>query len=212
MLLLLLLVLDATAHQTHEDVRCKCVCPNPSVVNASHTQRKLYIKNVPPTLCDCPNVVITSLYETMSLDPQHAVQLPEAFCPRCVCRYEQRNTGVIRFVVIMVMVVIGVLAIYLVYLVLEPKWARRRQNTYQEHTEEEMSLQAYDSCVLQEGQESADSNPTLPDVAVMTSRSRRSEPTRGPAILNRVTNQSDKWKQQVEVQRRNIYQDRTMLN
>ena len=37
-------------------------------------------------LCDCPNVVITSLYETMSLNPEHAVQLPEAFCPRCVCR------------------------------------------------------------------------------------------------------------------------------
>ena len=28
--------------------RCKCVCPNPSVVNATHTERKLYIKNVPP--------------------------------------------------------------------------------------------------------------------------------------------------------------------
>ena len=61
-----------------------------------------------------------------------------------------------------------------------------------------MSLKAYDSCVLQEGQDSTEPSATLPDVAVMTSRGRRTDaPRGGPAILNRVTDQSDRWKQQV---------------
>jgi len=34
--------------QSYEDVRCKCVCPNPSVVNGTQSNRKLYIGNVPP--------------------------------------------------------------------------------------------------------------------------------------------------------------------
>ena len=68
-------------HNAHGDVRCKCVCPNPSIVNASHTERKLYIKNVPPMLCDCPNVVITSLYETLSLDPAQRSSSQKHFVP-----------------------------------------------------------------------------------------------------------------------------------
>jgi len=35
-------------------------------------------------------------------------------------RYEQRNVGIIRFVVMLVMVVIGVLVLYLLVVVLEP--------------------------------------------------------------------------------------------
>ena len=37
-----------TQGQSYEDVRCKCVCPNPSVVNGTQSNRKLYIGNVPP--------------------------------------------------------------------------------------------------------------------------------------------------------------------
>ena len=45
--------------------------------------------------CDCLNVVIPSLY----VEQHHVERLPEAFCPRCVCRYEQRNTLIIKVVV-----------------------------------------------------------------------------------------------------------------
>ena len=34
----------------YEDVRCKCVCPNPNVVNGSSSDRKLYIANVVPNM------------------------------------------------------------------------------------------------------------------------------------------------------------------
>jgi hypothetical protein len=201
-------------HNAHGDVRCKCVCPNPSIVNASHTERKLYIKNVPPMLCDCPNVVITSLYETLSLDPAHKVQLPEAFCPRCVCKYEQRNTAVIKFVVLMVMSIIGLLGLYLMFLLLEPKVRHRLHLNYSRQVEEEqMSLRQYDEnfCIGPE-----DDQLHLPDVAV-TTRSRdwsggAGASTRPGTLLHQVTSKQDKWKHQLAVQRRNIYEDRSILN
>ncbi len=52
--------------------------------------------------CDCVNVVISSLYETVPLQPHHIIQLPEAFCPRCICRssilkiIEYRNWFVVK--------------------------------------------------------------------------------------------------------------------
>ena len=210
-------------HQAHGDVRCKCVCPNPSIVNASHTERKLYIKNVPPTMCDCPNVVITSLYETLSLDPAHKVQLPQAFCPRCVCKYEQRNTAVIKFVVMMVMSIIGLLGLYLLFLVLEPKVRRRLRLNYSiQEEEEQMSLRQYDdSCCI-----GPEDDHHLPDVAVTSRTSREWSSGGGPGgvgggsgsnirpgtLLNQVTSKQDRWKHQVAVQRRNIYEDRSILN
>ena len=90
----------------HYDVRCKCVCPNPGIINLNTTdptavERRLYIRNVAPSHCDCLNVVIPSLYveHQEHQEDHHVARLPEAFCPRCVCRYEQRNTTIIKVVV-----------------------------------------------------------------------------------------------------------------
>ena len=82
----------------HYDVRCKCVCPNPGIINLNTTdptaeERRLYIRNVAPSHCDCLNVVIPSLY----VEHHHVARA--TFCPRCVCRYEQRNTTIIKVVV-----------------------------------------------------------------------------------------------------------------
>ena len=55
-------------------------------------------------------------------------------------RYEQRNTGVIRFVVIMVMVVIAVLVVYLGYMWAEPRWKLKNQTTYHAQLEETVGL------------------------------------------------------------------------
>ena len=55
-------------------------------------------------------------------------------------RYEQRNTGVIRFVVIMVMVVIAVLVVYLGYMWAEPRWKLKKQTTYHAQLEETVGL------------------------------------------------------------------------
>ena len=47
--------------------RCKCVCPNPSVVNATHTERKLYIKNVPPRF--------GNIWRYIILQPEYYIQV-----------------------------------------------------------------------------------------------------------------------------------------
>lgn len=215
----------SSAQDQHNNVRCKCICPNLSVENAT-SERKLYIKNVPPVQCDCLNVVITSLYETVPLQPHHFIQLPEAFCPRCICRYEQRNVGIIRFVVMLVMAVIGLLVLYLIVVVLEPivmkRWHGQSASgtTHSRHNAEEMSMRHFESdesgCMLLQGNDEDSLLSPLPDVAVTTSRSRGGGggglPGVGAVLPGRVQRQQDRWKLQLQEQRRNIYEKRTMLN
>lgn len=213
--------ISSAQQDQHNDVRCKCICPNLSVENAT-SERKLYIKNVPPVQCDCLNVVITSLYETVPLQPHHIIQLPEAFCPRCICRYEQRNVGVIKFVVMLVMAVIGLLVLYLLVLVLEPLVMKRCQGqhitTSGRSTVEEVSMRHFDSdesgCMLLQGNDEDQLFSPLPDVAVTTSQSRGGGlgGAAGSVLPGRVQRQQDRWKIQLQEQRRNIYEKRTMLN
>jgi len=164
-LLLLLPLLLPTTLADHYDVRCKCVCPNPSVVNATHTERKLYIKNVPPSHCNCPSVVIVE--EGLSEADT------DAFCPRCVCRYEQRNIFVIKVVVGMVICVISLLTLYMGFLqFIEPLITRRRQTCYRQHREEQER---------DPGDSSTDGTASNDEVA-MSSRSKA-------AVLQRVGSQ-----------------------
>ena len=51
--------------------RCKCVCPNPSVVNATHTERKLYIKNVPPRYCSIIIIIVIIVIVVIVADHHH---------------------------------------------------------------------------------------------------------------------------------------------
>ncbi|XP_037071243.1 putative protein 2 [Pollicipes pollicipes] len=88
---LLIIVASFTIHDTealYEDVRCKCVCPNPNVVNGSSSDRKLYIANVAPNLCNCDNVILPELPANFSKSRE--------FCPLCECKFESRNTTTIK--------------------------------------------------------------------------------------------------------------------
>lgn len=185
-LLLLFCLPSPPVSADHYDVRCKCVCPNPSVVNATHTERKLYIKNVPPSHCNCPSVVM--------VDSGLSAADTDSFCPRCVCRYEQRNIGVIKVVVVMVICVIGLLTVYMGFLtLLDPYLTKKKQTAYREHREEE---DRGDSQSGTDATNSADEVAMRPRVAV----------------LQRVGTQQDRWKRQVQDQRRRIYDQHIMLN
>lgn len=63
------------------------------------------------------------------------------FCPRCECKYENRNTTIIRYVVIIVIWVISILVVYMLFLIiLDPLLNKRVKGNYQEHTNEEVTF------------------------------------------------------------------------
>lgn len=110
------------------------------------------------------------------------------FCPRCECRYERRNTTTIFVVVIIIIWVISLLTVYMLFLMCLDPLLNKRRTAYHEHTNEEVTLQD-------------EPMPTIP-------RQR----TGSTNVLNRVGEQQDRWKRQVQEQRRNIYDRHTMLN
>lgn len=167
-----------------DDKRCKCICPSLSSVtnktDKTHTERLMQTTNDPPNKCNCEVVMIPIV-----ADKLNGNEIRE-FCPRCECKYENRNTTIIRYVVIIVIWVISILVVYMLFLIiLDPLLNKRMKGNYQEHTNEEEDAQP----------------GTMSHNMSM----------RG-TVLNRVSNQQDKWKRQVKEQRRNIYDRHTMLN
>lgn len=144
-----------------------------------------YIINVPPSQCNCEGVVLPKLGDQLK-------GKEEVFCPRCECKYENRNTTIIKIVVIIVIWVISLLVIYMLFLIcLDPLLNKRIHKAstnigYHEHNNEE-------------------------DDASMAPGTSHPMGERGN-VLNRVGHQQDKWKRQVREQRRNIYDRHTMLN
>ncbi|KAK9300858.1 hypothetical protein QLX08_006567 [Tetragonisca angustula] len=179
---------EATSHAQYDDKRCKCICPSLlSVINTtqSSSERKTYIINVPPSECKCENVVLSKVGDQLK-------GKEEIFCSRCDCKYENRNTTIIKIVVILVIWVISLLVIYMLFLIcLDPLLNKRIHKAstnigYHEHNNED------------------DDSSTAPGTFhAMGERGN---------VLNRVGHQQDKWKRQVREQRRNIYDRHTMLN
>lgn len=185
---LLLLYITQSEAQSYEDKRCKCICPNiDSFLNTSSGDKKVInvITNVPATRCNCEGVVLPKIGDQIKGKEQ-------IYCPRCDCKYENRNTTIIKIVVIIVIWVISLLVIYMLFLIcLEPLLNKRLHKatggvSYQEHNNEE------------------DDTSVAPGMS-------HAMGVRGN-VLNRVGHQQDKWKRQVREQRRNIYDRHTMLN
>ncbi|KAK4877247.1 hypothetical protein RN001_009753 [Aquatica leii] len=181
-----LLLVCAVKAQSYENSRCKCVCPSiSSVTNStdiSHNTRHFHIANVPPNKCNCDGVILPKLGDKIK-------GRENEFCPRCECKYENRNLTIIKVVVIIVIWVISILVIYMAFLIiLDPLLNKRAKGNYQEHTNEEDETAA------------GVGGPMSHNMSV-----------RGN-VLNRVGHQQDKWKRQVKEQRRNIYDRHTMLN
>ncbi|XP_052896726.1 uncharacterized protein CG1161 [Anopheles moucheti] len=175
----------STQSQSYEDKRCKCICPSFKTVDNTTqegTDRMLIIDNVPPNKCNCDGVIL----------PRLANKIPnvkgQEICPRCDCKYENRNTTIIKVVVIIVIWIISLLVIYMLFLMcLDPLLNKRVKANYQEHTNED-------------------------DDTAVTVGNGQDMHVRENNVLNRVGHQQDKWKRQVREQRRNIYDRHTMLN
>ncbi|XP_061718881.1 transmembrane protein 9B-like isoform X2 [Cydia pomonella] len=136
---ILLSLILGTLGQVYEDKRCRCVCPSPAMVFNSTVspQRKLYIADVPPSKCNCIEVVLPRLVDLKGREGE--------YCPRCECKYQTRNTTVIKVVVITVVWLIALLLVYAGFLTcLRP--LMRRKRTYKDHSSEEARhlMQSYD--------------------------------------------------------------------
>lgn len=82
---------------------------------------------------NCDGVIIPKLGDAIKGKEQE-------FCPRCECKYENRNITIIKVVVIIVIWVISILVIYMAFLIiLDPLLNKRVKGNYQEHTNEEVS-------------------------------------------------------------------------
>ncbi|XP_029645748.1 transmembrane protein 9 isoform X4 [Octopus sinensis] len=176
----------------YEDYRCKCVCPSQTVVNATETGRKVYIKKVNPNQCKCEDVVWPL--------PEKATE----FCPRCECKYQSRNVTLIKIMVTIIICVVSLLFVYMVFLLCLDPLLVKKPGRYQEQTneEDEQTLPPAPSSVTPELV--APPPPPPPPLAAQLGRQR--------SILNRVSDEQKKWKGTVQEQRRNIYDRHSMLN
>ncbi|CAI9735689.1 9 isoform X4 [Octopus vulgaris] len=176
----------------YEDYRCKCVCPSQTVVNATETGRKVYIKKVNPNQCKCEDVVWPL--------PEKATE----FCPRCECKYQSRNVTLIKIMVTIIICVVSLLFVYMVFLLCLDPLLVKKPGRYQEQTneEDEQTLPPPPSSVTPELV--APPPPPPPPLAAQLGRQR--------SILNRVSDEQKKWKGTVQEQRRNIYDRHSMLN
>lgn len=163
----------------------------------------MYLPAIHDTLfSNCDGVILPRLEQDLKGKEQE-------FCPRCECKYENRNTTIIKVVVIIVIWVISLLVIYMAFLIiLDPLLNKRVKGNYQEHTNEEVRIILFFAikvhiylflfC-------------TQDDSSGVTASTSHSMTVRG-SVLNRVGHQQDKWKKQVKEQRKNIYDRHTMLN
>lgn len=103
LLFILLACLMVISEGQYDDVRCKCVCPKEN--NKTTRIPNVFVQTVEPKDCNC----------------EHIVQREEQFCLRCQCMYEARNTTLIKVVIIFILVVLGILCIYLLYLFIDSK-------------------------------------------------------------------------------------------
>ncbi|KAE9549251.1 hypothetical protein FO519_007541 [Halicephalobus sp. NKZ332] len=179
-----------------EDSRCRCTCPSTRyfVENStefSENQRRYYTKtNLDPSFCNPQNVVKQTVIDIV--DNAHM----DAFLANCDCRYESRNTVLLKVVVIFVICVLFVLGTYMGFLiVLDPMMKRQRSQVGYSRQDDEL-------------EENIFADPRFENSDSMQMRPR----TQATNVLSRVEEEQNKWKSTVEEQRRKVMTDHTMLN
>uniref|UniRef100_A0A8R1DPJ9 Transmembrane protein 9 n=1 Tax=Caenorhabditis japonica TaxID=281687 RepID=A0A8R1DPJ9_CAEJA len=204
---LLPVFIEAGTEANFEDTRCRCICPSllkfldiadNATEKSEGLRRRFYTKtNIEPSHCKPNNIVkdqVSNLVDEAHMD---------AFLANCDCRYESRNTVLLKVVVIFVICVIAVLTGYMVFLMcLDPMLRKKRLSiSYQQHNDE-MEDNIFAAA------QSTDDESSTPSSSMDTQGTTRA---RGN-VLGRVEAEQNRWMKKVEEQRRNIFEDHTMLN
>ncbi|KAL6733288.1 hypothetical protein Aduo_003945 [Ancylostoma duodenale] len=205
-----------------EDTRCRCVCPSTmyfvgdNATEQSDNRRRYYtMTNISPSICNPQSVVkgeVTKYVDEMHMD---------AFLANCDCRFESRNTVMLKVVVIFVICVIMLLVTYMAFLLcLDPVLRKQRfQSSYRQQNDE------MEDNIFARASESSSAESTMPTNMRARSGSKPSlciyDYSREPQIncyhvivdvLGRVEAEQNRWMKKVEEQRKNIFEDHTMLN
>lgn len=201
-LLSLLWIENAYAEANFEDTRCRCVCPstmyfvgdNLTDVNDNH-RRYYTMTNISPSYCSPQSVVkgeVAKIVDEFHMD---------AFLANCDCRFESRNTVMLKVVVIFLICVIMVLVTYMAFLMcLDPMLRKQRfQSSYRQQNEE------MEENIFARAVESFSSETPSVSSACPLSNNKQN-------VLGRVEAEQNRWMKKVEEQRKNIFEDHTMLN
>ncbi|XP_038664075.1 transmembrane protein 9B [Scyliorhinus canicula] len=142
----------------------------------------IYNKNVSQKDCDCLHVV----------DPMPvAGQDVEAYCLRCECKYEERSTATIKVTIIIYLSILGLLLVYMIYLTL---------------VEPLLKKHLLRSRLLQNEDDFGDTQPFANAHEVLSrSRSRTN-------VLNKVEYAQQRWKRQVQEQRKSVFDRHVVLS
>ncbi|CAK5029485.1 unnamed protein product [Meloidogyne enterolobii] len=242
-----------------EDTRCRCTCPSteyfaPKGTNHSQHYRRYYTKtNLESSNCNAQTVVkkdVQSIVEGTRLD---------AFLANCNCRFESRNSLLLKVVVMFVIAVIFILGSYMLYLgVVEPMVFRQRQPNstafipYSRHTDvdredvgdlntfwflqdsDEASVVAsdvmddqsiIDDHIFSSTTEGIPSSNEFSAISLEDRQQTRSRHSTNATtanstvkaslhdkVIEKVTAEQNKWKVDVEEQRRNVLGEHSVLN
>ncbi|XP_046493502.1 transmembrane protein 9B isoform X1 [Equus quagga] len=143
----------------------------------------IYNKNISQKDCDCLHVV----------DPM-PVRGPdvEAYCLRCECKYEERSSVTIKVTIIIYLSILGLLLLYMVYLTLVEPILKRRLFGH--------------SQLIQSDDDVGDHQPFANAHDVLArSRSRAN-------VLNKVEYAQQRWKLQVQEQRKSVFDRHVVLS
>ncbi|XP_043561799.1 transmembrane protein 9B isoform X1 [Chiloscyllium plagiosum] len=142
----------------------------------------IYSKNISQKDCDCLHVVVPMPV---------AGQDVEAYCLRCECKYEERSTVTIQVTIIIYLSILGLLLLYMVYLTLVEPLLKKR---------------ILRSQLLQNEDDFGDTQPFANAHEVLSrSRSRTN-------MLNKVEYAQQRWKRQVQEQRKSVFDRHVVLS
>lgn len=144
---------------------------------------KIYNQNVSLKDCNCLHVV-----EPMPVEGKDV----EAYCLRCECKYEERSSGTIKCTIIIYLSILGLLLLYMVYLtLLEPILKRRLFGHSQ---------------LIQSDDDVGDQQPFANAHDVLSRSRSRSN------MLNKVEHAQQRWRRQVQEQRKSVFDRHVVLS
>ncbi|XP_076012270.1 transmembrane protein 9B [Genypterus blacodes] len=144
----------------------------------------IYKQNVSLKDCNCLHVV-----EPMPVEGKDV----EAYCLLCECKYEERSSGTIKVTIIIYLSILGLLLVYMVYLtLLEPILKRR--------------LFGHSQLIQSDDDTAGDQQPFANAHNVLSRSHSR------PNVLNKVEHAQQRWRRQVQEQRKSVFDRHVVLS